>query len=60
MGSALGANFVLLGAYVGLTGALAPELIEAQIEQRFPPENRMRELNRQAFRDGLTFGRQAP
>jgi 2-oxoglutarate ferredoxin oxidoreductase subunit gamma len=57
LGSALGANFILLGAYVALTQALPPELIEAQIDQRFPPENRMRELNRQAFRAGLDFAR---
>lgn len=59
LGSALSANFILLGAYLGLTGALPPELIEAQIDQRFPPENRMRELNRHAFREGLDLGQHA-
>ncbi len=59
LGNILGANFILLGAYVGLTGALPPELIEAQIEQRFPAANRMREMNRHAFREGLDFAQQA-
>jgi Pyruvate/2-oxoacid:ferredoxin oxidoreductase gamma subunit len=55
LGGPQGANFILLGAYVGLTGALPPALVEDQIDQRFPAGSRARELNRRAFQAGLEF-----
>ncbi|MDP6347456.1 MAG: 2-oxoacid:acceptor oxidoreductase family protein [Dehalococcoidia bacterium] len=60
LGGPQAANFILLGAYVGLTDALPPELLEAQIDQRFPVGSRARELNRHAFQAGLEFGQKTP
>jgi 2-oxoglutarate ferredoxin oxidoreductase subunit gamma len=60
LGGPQAANFILLGAYVGLIDALPPELLEAQIDQRFPVGSRLRELNRHAFQAGLEFGQKTP
>jgi 2-oxoglutarate ferredoxin oxidoreductase subunit gamma len=54
------ANFVMLGAYVGATGVVAPASIEEQIEKEFSGRKaRHVPANVAAFRAGLALGQQA-
>ena len=46
-------NFILLGAYVGTTKVISPELITEEIERRFGSNERMLLLNSKAFKEGL-------
>jgi len=46
-------NFILLGAYVGATKVISPELIKGEIERRFGRNERMLLLNSKAFQEGL-------
>ncbi|MDY7032051.1 MAG: 2-oxoacid:acceptor oxidoreductase family protein [Thermodesulfobacteriota bacterium] len=50
-------NFVLLGAYVGLTGAIQPELVEDEMEKRFGTKKEVFANNREAFKRGIELGR---
>ena len=50
-------NFVLLGAYVGLTEAIQPELVEEEMEKRFGAKKTILENNREAFQKGIETGR---
>ena len=53
MGSARGANFILLGVYIGATKLLSPELIEKQLEARFAGSAEVLSSNAESFRHGL-------
>ena len=53
MGSARGANFILLGVYIGSTELLSAELIERQLEARFAGSAEVLSSNVEAFRHGL-------
>jgi 2-oxoglutarate ferredoxin oxidoreductase subunit gamma len=53
LGFSLGASFVLIGAYVAASKALAPELIEREIERRFAAKEKVIPLNKEAFREGM-------
>lgn len=55
MGNTRGANLVLLGAYVGATGTIPPELIEGELEKRFSARKDILDLNRRAFRAGVKW-----
>ena len=46
-------NFILLGAYVGTTKVISPEVIKGEIERRFSSSERMLLLNSKAFEEGL-------
>jgi len=46
-------NFILLGAYVGTTKVIPPELIKEEIGRRFSDNERMLLLNGRAFEEGL-------
>jgi len=46
-------NLVLLGAYVGLSKAITPELMEQELERRFAHRAAMLALNKRAFEKGL-------
>ncbi|MDY6911155.1 MAG: 2-oxoacid:acceptor oxidoreductase family protein [Chloroflexota bacterium] len=46
-------NFALLGAYIGVTGAISAELIVKEIERRFSKSAKVLEQNREAFNLGL-------
>jgi len=48
----VGSNMVMLGAYVGVTKVLPPELVEKVIEERFRGK-KMLSFNKQAFYEGL-------
>lgn len=52
-GNPRGANFILLGAYVGATQLLSPELIEKELEARFSGSAEVLSSNMEAFRHGL-------
>ena len=53
LGNIQGANFVLLGAYLGVSKALPLALIRSQIESRFQNSPRLQEVNIQALERGL-------
>ncbi len=53
MGNPRGANFILLGAYIGATQLLSPELIERELEVRFGNNTKVLSSNMEAFRHGL-------
>ena len=57
LGSVRNANLVLLGAYVQLTKALPPQLVTAEIEQRFGGKGREKVAAacQQAFNEGMAL-----
>jgi 2-oxoglutarate ferredoxin oxidoreductase subunit gamma len=55
LGDSRASNMVLLGAYIASTGAVAPELVEAQIGERFAASVAGR-LNIEAFYRGVSIG----
>jgi len=57
MGSILGKNQIMLGAFVVITGAVPPELIEEVLNERFKAKEKVREQNLAAFRRGVELGR---
>jgi 2-oxoglutarate ferredoxin oxidoreductase subunit gamma len=53
-------NFVMLGAYIGAAGVIAPEAIEQAIEAEFAGDKaRFTSTNLAAFRAGVERGREA-
>jgi len=59
LGNALARNMVLLGAYVEKLAPLPAALIEEEIARKFPDNGKMRELNLNAFREGMNIARSA-
>ncbi len=57
MGSILGKNLIMLGAYIVLTGAVSHEAIEEELNRRFEGKEKMLTLNMDAFRRGIELGR---
>jgi 2-oxoglutarate ferredoxin oxidoreductase subunit gamma len=55
-GSARAANMVALGAYVGGTGVVEPEVVEGILEQEFGKKPKVLEINLKAFRRGYELG----
>lgn len=49
-------NLILLGTYVGITKAVPPELIEAELESKFGAKKAVLERNKKAFERGLELG----
>ena len=59
-GTERAANFVMLGAYVGATGVVPPEAIEAEIAEEFSGRKaKFVPANVAAFRAGLAEGKKA-
>ncbi len=56
IGNPRGANFIILGAYIGITQLLSPELIEGDLESRFGDKAGP---NLEAFRYGLKLAEAA-
>ncbi len=52
MGDGQASNFVLLGAYIQLTGAIPLSLMEKDIEKRFAAKPKALELNKKALYEG--------
>ncbi|MEW6034452.1 MAG: 2-oxoacid:acceptor oxidoreductase family protein [Chloroflexota bacterium] len=59
LGDVMAANFVLLGAYIGVSKAVRPELVEAELEKRFGHKGKVLDINRGAFREGLKLADEA-
>jgi 2-oxoglutarate ferredoxin oxidoreductase subunit gamma len=57
MGSILGKNLIMLGAYVVITGAVTPELVEEELNTKFEGREKILESNLAAFRRGVELGR---
>ena len=55
-GSPRAANMVALGAYVGGTGIVEPEVVEGILEQEFGKKPQVLEINLKAFRRGYELG----
>ena len=53
MGASQAANMVMLGAYVGTTGAISAELVEKELERRFADRAAVLSRNKQAFAEGV-------
>lgn len=53
MGASQAANMVMLGAYVGTTGAIPAELVEKELERRFTGRAAVLSRNKQAFAEGV-------
>jgi len=58
-GSPRAANMVALGAYVGGTGIVEPEVVEGILEQEFGKKPQVLEINLKAFRRGYELGAEA-
>ena len=56
IGSKQASNLVLLGAYIAVTKAVSPELIEQELEVRFRGKESILQLNKNAFNEGLKLG----
>ena len=59
MGSILGKNLIMLGAYVVITGAVSPEQIEDELRSRYRDKEKVLKQNVDAFRRGVEMGRSA-
>ena len=57
MGSALGKNLIMLGAYISITGAIDPDGIEAELRTRYREKETLMGQNVEAFRRGLELGK---
>src|SRR4030042_1491242 len=53
------ANLVMLGAYIGATGAVSQKLIEKELEKRFGSSKKGLEVNKKAFREGIQLAQVA-
>jgi 2-oxoglutarate ferredoxin oxidoreductase subunit gamma len=58
LGNPRGANMVALGAYVGATGAVSLEQIEAVVRQTFAAKPSAIDVNLEALHKGFDLGRQ--
>jgi 2-oxoglutarate ferredoxin oxidoreductase subunit gamma len=58
LGAIQAANVIFLGAYIGITGALPPELISRKLESSFEGKSLL--LNKEAFARGLGIGKGKP
>lgn len=59
MGASQVNNFIMLGAYAAITGAVSPALIEAELDRRYGKDKKVYERNLNAFKRGLELGRSA-
>ena len=59
MGSILGKNLLMLGAYVVITGAVSTELIEDDLRNRYKDKEQVMQRNLDAFRRGVELGKSA-
>ncbi|MFC1944370.1 2-oxoacid:acceptor oxidoreductase family protein [Chloroflexota bacterium] len=57
MGESLANNMILLGAYVALSDAISPQLIEEELVSRYGEKEALLKRNRDAFACGLELGR---
>ena len=57
MGNSKVLNIVMLGAYIGYTEVVAPEIVWATIEHKLASKAKLLPLNKQAFEKGLELGR---
>ena len=56
LGNSRAANLLMLGAYIGSTNTLPPELIEEKLEDRFSKNKKVLEINLRAFHEGIRLG----
>ncbi|MFC1944040.1 2-oxoacid:acceptor oxidoreductase family protein [Chloroflexota bacterium] len=47
------ANIVVLGAYVGVTGVLPPDVVKSELSRRFEVKAEMMAINEKAFDEGI-------
>ena len=57
MGNAKVLNIIMLGAYIGYTEVIAPEIVWGTIEHKLASKAKLLPLNKQAFEKGLELGR---
>ena len=55
IGNLVVANTIMLGAYLQISGALSPELLEAELDRQFADKKKVLEMNRKAFRRGIAL-----
>ena len=58
IGDARAANFVHMGAYLGVTDALPVDMVEHEMEARFGERAQMISLNKEALRKGVELARE--
>jgi 2-oxoglutarate ferredoxin oxidoreductase subunit gamma len=57
MGSSQVNNFIMLGAYISITGAVSPEHIEEALNTRYSKDKKVFQRNLNAFKRGLEIGK---
>ena len=57
MGNSKVLNIIMLGAYIGYTEVVAPEIVWGTIEHKLASKAKLLPLNRQAFEKGLELGK---
>ena len=57
MGNSKVLNIIMLGAYIGYTEVVAPEIVWGTIEHKLASKAKLLPLNKQAFEKGLELGR---
>lgn len=58
LGDLRAANLVLVGAYIGATGAISPEIMEEDIVKKLGGSKQVQENNKKAFREGMKFAKE--
>lgn len=59
MGSILGKNLIMLGAYTVITGAVSPELMEEELRAKYQDKEKILKQNLDAFKRGVELGKSA-
>jgi 2-oxoglutarate ferredoxin oxidoreductase subunit gamma len=57
LGDSRAANLIMLGAYLGATNTLPPELIEKELVNRFSQKPKVLEVNLKALQEGVSLGK---
>jgi len=57
LGNAKVLNVIMLGAYIGYTEVVSPEVVWGTIEKKLGKKPKLLPLNKQAFDKGLAIGR---
>jgi len=58
LGDTRAANLVLVGAYVGATGAIEPNIMEDNIVKKLGGNKQVQETNKKAFEAGMKFAKE--
>ena len=59
IGNLVVANTIMLGAYIQLTGAMSPDLLEAELNRQFADKAKVLEMNKRALNRGIELAKKS-